>query len=88
MARTKQDLALRDAEVKKLKEGLKKERELQRQGLEAASKNDSRLSLAHAEREEAQRATREKEAAERKLKADLEEKEATIERLKNQLAQS
>ena len=54
LARAKQEVAIRDAEVKKLKEQIKKERELQKQNFDAAART-TRDSLAHAEREEARR---------------------------------
>ena len=83
IARARQELALRDAEIKKLKDNLKKERELQKQGFEAASKIDSRLALAHAEREEAKK---EAVMSGRKLEAEIGERDEKIKRLEERLA--
>ena len=79
----KQELALKDAEIKKYRAEIKQEKDLKKQGFEAASKNDSRLSFAHAEREEALKAAT---AAEHKLKAEIGERDEKIKRLEDRLA--
>ena len=83
LARLRQELALKDAELRKLRDGLKKEKELQKQGYEAASKIDSHLALAHAEREEAKKLAI---VAEHKLQAELGERDDKIRRLEERLA--
>ena len=65
---------LREAEIKKLKA-------LQKQGVEAAGKIDSRLAAAQGERDEAMRESR-------RAAADVEERDATIGRLQKQLGAS
>lgn len=83
LARAKQEVAFRDAKIKKLDDALRKEKELQKQGYEAASKIDSRLALSHAEREEARKG---QVTAERRLEAELGERDEQIRRLEDRLA--
>ena len=79
IARQKQELAMRDAKIKKLQEEAEALRRGKKDLSDATAKVEGRISLIQAEREEARR-------AERKVAAELGERDEEIERLKKQLA--